>query len=92
MNWGSFFLLTITFTVMLLLIQRTEPKRRFVVAIVMLLVGILVQRYVNYREFHSEAQAGFVIALVLNGLFWLFIGRYNPVGSSDDIQVIGMDD
>jgi len=33
------------------------------------------------------------LALVLNLLFWLLIGRYNPVASSDkNIRVIGMDD
>jgi hypothetical protein len=33
-----------------------------------------------------------VIALALNGLFWVFIGRYNPPGSSEEIDVIGLDD
>jgi hypothetical protein len=33
-----------------------------------------------------------VVALVVNFLFWLLIGRYNPVGSSEDIQVLGLDD
>jgi hypothetical protein len=31
-------------------------------------------------------------ALVLNLLFWVLIGRYNPTGSSDAIKVLGMDD
>jgi len=28
-------------------------------------------------------------ALTLNLLFWALLGRYNPVGSSDEIKVIG---
>ena len=31
-------------------------------------------------------------AIALNLLFWLFIGRYNPPGSSDDIRVLGLND
>jgi hypothetical protein len=31
-------------------------------------------------------------AIALNVLFWLFIGRYNPPGSSDDIRVLGLND
>jgi len=45
-----------------------------------------------YRDIHAEAWTALLIALILNGAFWLFIGRYNPPGSSDDIQVIGLDD
>jgi H+/Cl- antiporter ClcA len=31
-------------------------------------------------------------AVVVNILYWAFLGRYNPPGSSDDIQVLGRDD
>ena len=41
---------------------------------------------------HREAWLALGIALVLNFFFWALIGRYNPVASSDEIQVIGMDD
>lgn len=30
-----------------------------------------------------------VAAIVVNLLYWAFFGRYNPVGSSDSIKVIG---
>lgn len=33
-----------------------------------------------------------VTALIFNLLFWVFIGRSNPPGSSDSIQVLGMND
>ncbi|MDI9634498.1 hypothetical protein QM565_01670 [Geitlerinema splendidum] len=41
---------------------------------------------------HSEALFALVTAFLINFFFWALIGRYNPVGSSDRIQVIGMED
>jgi hypothetical protein len=92
MNSSYVVLLTIVFSLMLLLIQRTEAKRRLIIAILMAATGLLIQRYIAYREITSEANLSLALALVFNILFWLFIGRYNPVGSSDDIHVIGMDE
>ena len=48
--------------------------------------------YVWWYRALWEAVLGLLIALVLNGLFWVLIGRYNPVSSSDDIRVMGLDD
>lgn len=31
-------------------------------------------------------------AILFNVMFWVFIGRYNPPGSSDDIKVLGLND
>ncbi len=92
MDVGILILLTVVFNVMLFLIQRAETKRRLLVIVVMLLPAELLRRYVFYRGVHTEAWIALFLALVLNILFWLFIGRYNPVHSSDEIQVIGMDD
>jgi len=91
-NVGILALLTIFISVMLFMIQRAEAKRRLLVAVVMLAIGELIRRYVFYRGVHTEAQVALVIALIVNFLFWALIGRYNPVHSSDEIQVIGMDD
>lgn len=84
--------LIFVFGLMMLLVQRVESRRRLVAAFFMVLFGVIVVRYINFRELHTEGQVGFVIALVLNGLFWLLIGRYNPVKSSDEMKVLGMDD
>jgi len=92
MQLDSFLLLLGTFTILLLFLQRTDPKRRLVVAIGLLLLLVLIVRYINYRNLHTEGQLAFIVALVLNGLFWLFIGRYNPVKSGDEIKVLGLDD
>ena len=92
MNIGAVILLALTFGTMLMLIQRAEARRRLVVAIIMAFVGLLTQRYAAYRELYTEALWGFIVAVILNLLFWVLIGRYNPPGTSDDIQVLGMDD
>jgi len=91
-NVGTLVLLAIAFTLMLLLVQRAEAKRRLVVAVIMLVPAELLRRYVFYRDVHTEAWIALIFALVFNAAFWLLIGRYNPVHSSDEIQVIGMDD
>lgn len=92
MQVGTFILLTVFIGAMMFVVQRSEPKRRLFVAIVMLLIGELIRRYIWYRDVHVEGVLALVVAAILNLGFWLFIGRYNPVIKSDSIQVIGMDD
>ena len=101
---------------MLFLVQRSEVKRRLLVALIMLVPAELIRRYVFYvgmtpvlppfadlpqdiafrhtfaHEIHREAWIALAVALFLNFSFWLFIGRYNPVHSSDEIRVFGMDE
>ncbi len=89
MDWGAFFVLTAVLGGMVLIVQRAERKRRRVAFVVMLVGAELVRRYVVYRGWDTEGLVALVTALLLNGLFWLFIGRSNPPGSSDDIQVLG---
>lgn len=92
MDLGILVLLTASFGIVLLLLQRSETKRRRTVFIFLLPVFLVIVWYSNSRAYHREALLGFVLAVVLNVLFWLFIGRYNPVGSSDSIRVLGLDD
>lgn len=92
MDMGSFFLIFIWFALIFFLIQRTEANRRRLVISLMFIVGFLTWYWANFRGLDREFIFGLIAGLVLNVLFWILIGRYNPVGSSDDIQVIGMDD
>lgn len=93
MNWGALILLAGLFSIMLLLIQRTEAKRRRLVIFLMTFVGFLTWYWAGVRDLSREVVLALVAGLVFSFLFWLFIGRYNPVKDSDDvIQVIGMDD
>ncbi len=92
MDGGLVFLLVLSLGTIIFVIQRTEAKRRRIVLIVMFLVLLVLGWLINIREAWGEAVVGLLIALVLIGLFYLLIGKYNPVGSSDDIHVLGMDD
>ena len=92
MQVSYFLLLLFAIGFMMFLFQRTEAKKRRIVVLVMVVPCILIFNFIRYRGLHAEAQAAFVIALVVNVFFWLFIGRYNPPKSSDEIQVLGMDD
>ncbi len=116
MNLGGFMLLTAIFSVLMLVVQRSERKRRLVSLIIMAIVGSVIWRYGLYvmgrdctlawqvlcqnfvmdRKLDLIAQQTTVFsipaALLVNFVYWAFLGRYNPVGSSDSIVVIGMDD
>lgn len=92
MDWSIAIFLTVIMSVMLFLIQRTEARRRLFVTLLMLVVGELIRRYVWYRDVHAEGQFALIVAVLFNFFFWILIGRYNPVGSSDRIRVLRMDD
>ncbi len=79
-------------TFLLFLVQRSERKARRLVLFLAAAVFVAIHQVVLSRGDASVAWQGLAIALVLNGIFWFVIGRYNPPGSSDDIQVLGMDD
>ncbi len=89
-NYLIFF--TIIMSFLLFLFQRTESKKRITVLIVMAIPALLIRNWIVFRDLESEGIIALFIALLLNFFFWVLIGRYNPVGSSDDIQVLGMDD
>jgi len=92
MNLEYFLLFTIIITLLLLLIQRTESGKRRVVIVAMIIPAILIRNWANFRDMETEAWAALGAAIVLNLLFWVLIGRYNPVPSSEDIRVLGLDD
>ena len=115
-NAGGWLLLSAIFAGLLLLVQRSERKRRNVSLVIVIIGGIIIWRYAIYRMsgdcnqlFQIVCQNGFfqaragaiavntvnlsiITALLFNLLFWVFIGRSNPPGSSDSIQVFGMND
>lgn len=93
MDWGYTLLITLVAVALLLMVQRAEPKRRRLVGFFVVL-GLLLIRHNAFLKgsLHEETLVAFSSAVLLNGAFWLLIGRYNPVGSSDEVRVIGMDD
>jgi dipeptide/tripeptide permease len=92
MNIEYLIILSVLFTLLLMLIQRTESTKRRIVIFVMIIPAILIRNWIDYRDKETEALIALVIALLLNFMFWVLIGRYNPVGSSEQIRVLSMDD
>ncbi len=92
MDWSYVFPLALVFTLLWIFIQRTEKKYKRYSYLVLILILLAVRYNAFLRDIHAESWLAFFIGLLGGFLFWLLIGRYNPVGSSDDIQVIGLDD
>ncbi len=93
MDWNYIGLIAIIATLFFVLIQRTEPKRRRLsIAFVLLFLLIIRQNTFLKGDFHEETLIGFILGIVLGGIFWLLVGRYNPVAADDDIRVMGLDD
>ena len=92
MDLGHLIGISLLLAGLFLIIQRAEAKRRILVIMTMSIVFILIRWWIVFRGVEREGWAGLFIALILNVLFWVFIGRYNPVGSSDEIKVLGLDD
>lgn len=75
-----------------LIIQRAEPKKRLIVFLTFSILFALIRDWVMSRDAVKEGWVGLILAILLNFLFWVLIGRYNPVRSSDEIKVLGLDD
>lgn len=92
MNSGNLALLALLLTLVLLAFQRTERRRRWLTAAVLILPsGYVIYRWAVYRGQVRETLIALGVALGLNLLFWLIYGRRHPPASSDDIHVVGMD-
>jgi hypothetical protein len=92
MDGGLFVLVWLVLTVVFLIIQRTERVKKRGVMFVMLLFAVPLAWFINLRDAWGGAVVALIAAVVMNWLFWVLVGRYNPVGSSDNIRVLGMDD
>jgi hypothetical protein len=75
----------------LLLTQRAEKAGRRVVFFTMSFIGFLVWRTALFYDYDSENAWALLAAVSANLLFWLTIGQLYPPGSSDTIEVIGME-
>ena len=93
MDWNYVALITIAVTFLFVVVQRIDPKRRRMpIAFVLLCLLIIRQNAFVKNDLHEETLLASLFALVLGGVFWLLIGRYNPVKDNDEIRVMGMDD
>ncbi len=93
MNTGNLIFLAILFTLMLLALQRTERRRRWITLLGIAIPAFLIYQWAQVRGRTAEALIGAGIGLALNLIFWLLYGRRHPPCSSDrEIKVIGIDD
>jgi uncharacterized membrane protein len=93
MDTGYIALITTIVIIVLLLVQRTEKsKRRLTWSFAIMSFLIISHNTFLKSDYHEETLIAFIIGFVVSGLFWLFIGKYNPVGTSDDMKVMGLDD
>ena len=80
-------------SILFILYQRTEVKRRKLTRFLISVVFALLAYFgLNRTEYITEIIFGILLAFLISFLFWLVIGRYNPVGTSDEIRVITLDD
>ena len=92
MDWGYIFLVAFGFGILLIITQRMvdgTPKRMtrgFVVTMALITIAFV------YPERREATLVGLFIALMISFLFWLLIGRYNPVAAEGEIKVYGLDD
>lgn len=92
MDWGAYLVYAFVFSLLVFFIQRSEAKRRLLVLLIMLIPAVIMRNIAVNRDIEAEAWWALGTALFLNFMFWVLIGRYNPVPSSDDIRVLGLDD
>jgi hypothetical protein len=92
-DWGTFFAVFLIFSVLWIVGQRIAKRHQHSVriAIVVLAAFWLWARVLIYPW---EMILGLVASLFISFLFWILIGRYNPVGNPDDeqIKVYGLND
>lgn len=91
MNLETLTLLTLFFSLMFFILQRSQASARRMILFLMIAPILLLRHYAMSRGVESEAWTAFIIALILNFLFWALIGRYNPVASKE-VRVLGLDD
>lgn len=91
-NWSLFWQLLAGYSLLLLMAYRAEVNRRLATMLILSpLWLILLPRYADFRGAGAESDLAVLLALGLNYLIWLTLGRWFPVGSSDEIIVWGME-
>lgn len=91
--WEQFFYVFAVFSILLIIGQRVAKRHQGRYRVLLILIA-LFWAWWRFAQFPFEMIAGLLSALFLSFIFWLFIGRYNPVGNEDDtqIKVYGLDD
>ncbi|MGJ3240527.1 MAG: hypothetical protein ACFE0Q_17600 [Anaerolineae bacterium] len=93
MDWSQFFVVFATFSFLWILSQRISKRHQRLFRVFVILFA-LAWMSMRLQLFFWEMILGLMLSLVISFLFWLLIGRYNPVGNEDEdrIKVYGLDD
>lgn len=93
MDWTQFFAVFITFSILLIMGQRIAKRHQRTFRIFIIIFAIC-WFWLKATLIFREMVAGVIASLILSFLFWLLIGRYNPMGDKDEeaIKVYGLDD
>jgi Ca2+/Na+ antiporter len=90
MNGSLILLIGVTFGLLLILSQRVITKRK------RMFRGFIVTWWLFFLLCRTDGQAesflGFIMAVFISFVYWLLIGRYNPVNDKDEIKVYGLND
>ncbi len=88
---GAFFALFGLYAGMIVVVQRTEQRRKMVTLWLMGLAALLTWGRAESLHVTTEGNWSILAALGANFLFWLLINRRFPPGTSDAIEVYGME-
>lgn len=92
-DWSQFFAVFVIFSTLWIIAQRIARRhqRLFRIFIIIFAIGWMSMRL---NLFFWEMIPGIIASLIMSFVFWLLIGRYNPVGNEDqeNIKVYGLDD
>lgn len=91
MNWYTIAILTILLTLIAIAQTRTVKRRRLVLFLLWLVLGVLLVRWARYRGAWDELLVSAGGALLLTTLWWVLYGRKLPP-AQDNIRVWSKDD
>lgn len=93
LNTGTLAVLVVCFAFLLWMFQRTASKYLWLTGLLFVLpVGYLLYEWAANLDRTREFLISIGVSILLNVLYWVVYGRKNPVGPSDQIKVVGMDD
>lgn len=90
-DWGAFLVLSVVYAALLLLVQRVEKSRRLLALFFMGFAGLMTWRTAEFRGYPAENDWAVLAGVTANLVFWLIMGRRFPPGTSDSIEVYGME-
>ena len=89
MNGGYILIVGFGFGMFFIFSQRIVPKHKRMFRGFIVTMAIIL--FFSRETHRTENLIGYVVALFISFLFWLLIGRYNPI-NEEEIKVYGLND